>query len=54
MVITAKAPGVSSVVVWDENDAAHTYVLAVDVGVGALRTALAQALPKDTISSARR
>ena len=49
LVITAKAPGTSSVVVWDEFNQVHTYTVSADVPVSTLHFALDRALPKNKI-----
>ncbi len=47
IVVTAKAPGLSSVVVWDENDESQTYMVSSDVDVDELRASLQQAFPNE-------
>jgi pilus assembly protein CpaC len=49
LVVTAKALGVTSVVLWDESDAVHTYTVTVDTNVEAVRTAMDRALPHRNI-----
>src|SRR5579875_1983433 len=47
IVVTAKAPGVSSLVLWDENGGSQSYVISSDADISSLRTALHDALPSD-------
>jgi pilus assembly protein CpaC len=50
LVVTAKAAGTSSIVLWDENGTSKVITVMADVDVGGLRESLAQALPVDQIS----
>jgi pilus assembly protein CpaC len=50
LVITAKATGTSSVVLWDEHGTSTVLTVLADVDVGGLRESLSQALPVDQIS----
>lgn len=52
VLITAKQPGVSSLIVWDESGAYRSYLVSSDVNVDALRTSLKQALPHEAIQAA--
>ncbi|HEV2619961.1 MAG TPA: pilus assembly protein N-terminal domain-containing protein, partial [Acidobacteriaceae bacterium] len=45
IVLTAKAPGVSSMVVWDEAGASRLYTVSADIDPEALRTSLGDAFP---------
>jgi pilus assembly protein CpaC len=54
VVITAKAPGVSSVVLWDENGHSQTYVISCDIDVEDLQRSLQQLLPGDPIEAVAR
>lgn len=49
IVITAKAPGVSGVILWDETGQSHSYFIDSDVDVGELRNAVKDALPAENI-----
>ena len=49
LVITAKAAGTGSVVVWTESGESTVYTVLADIDVDGLRAALAQALPYDRI-----
>jgi len=49
IVVTAKAPGVSSLVLWDENGASQVYLISSDVDVAELRHALKDALPYENV-----
>jgi pilus assembly protein CpaC len=49
IVITAKATGAGTVVVWDENGASQSYPITVDVDVAPLRRALKAGLPQQEI-----
>jgi pilus assembly protein CpaC len=50
IVVTAKATGVGTVVLWDENGASQVDLLSVDVDVEGLRKALKEALPGEEIT----
>ena len=49
IVVTAKSPGVSSLILWDENGQSQVYLIASDVDVSELRHALRDALPSENI-----
>ncbi len=49
LVVTAKAPGTSSLVVWDEGGVSTLYTVFSDIDIGNLRAALANAFPADQI-----
>ena len=49
LVITAKAAGTSSLVLWSENGESTLYTVLADVDVAGLRDSLAQALPGDRV-----
>lgn len=49
IVVTAKVPGVSSLVLWDENGQQQSYLIDSDVDVSSLRSVLHDALPSDNI-----
>jgi pilus assembly protein CpaC len=49
IVVTAKAPGVSSLILWDETGHSEAYEVTADVDVAGLRTALKDALPSENI-----
>jgi len=49
IVITAKAPGISSLIMWDEDGKSQSYLVNSDVDVSDLRTALKEAFPGDSI-----
>jgi pilus assembly protein CpaC len=49
VVITAKAAGVSSVILWDEAGKTQEYLVSVDTDVEALRASIKQLLPTDAV-----
>jgi pilus assembly protein CpaC len=49
IVITAKTPGVSSLILWDEDGKSQSYLVNSDVDVSDLRSALREAFPADNI-----
>jgi pilus assembly protein CpaC len=49
IVVTAKIPGVSSLILWDEAGNSATYWVSSDVNVGSLQKEIHEALPKDNI-----
>ncbi|HEX3987123.1 MAG TPA: type II and III secretion system protein family protein [Acidobacteriaceae bacterium] len=49
IVITARAPGVSSLILWDEDGKSQSYLVNSDMDVTGLRSALREAFPSDTI-----
>jgi pilus assembly protein CpaC len=49
IVVTAKAPGVSSLILWDETGQSQAYQVTADIDVAGLRTALKDALPSENI-----
>jgi pilus assembly protein CpaC len=49
VVITAKAAGTSSLVLWNESGSSTVYTILADIDVAGLRKALAEALPDDQI-----
>jgi pilus assembly protein CpaC len=49
IVVTAKAPGVSSLILWDEWGESTTYLLFSDLDVSCLEKEIRQALPNDNI-----
>ncbi len=49
IVITAKAPGLSSVVVWDQNNESQVYLVSSDIDVEALRLSIRQAMPNEDV-----
>lgn len=52
VLLTAKEPGVSSLVVWDESGAYKSYLISSDVNIEALRASLKEALPRETVQVA--
>lgn len=50
VVITAKSPGSSSLVLWNENGVSTVLTVLADLDVGGLRESLAQALPVDQVN----
>jgi len=50
IVVTAKSPGVSSLVLWDEAGQSQSYLVFSDLDVMNLQTELRQALPNDNIT----
>ena len=49
VLITAKQPGVSTLVLWDETGGMQSYLISSDVNVAALRASLKEALPRENI-----
>jgi pilus assembly protein CpaC len=49
IVVTAKAPGVSSLILWDESGRPHSWEITADMDVADLRAALRSALPGEDI-----
>ena len=49
IVITAKSPGVSSLILWDEGGQSQTYVVSSDIDVESLQKSIRQAFPNDNI-----
>jgi pilus assembly protein CpaC len=49
LVCTAKEPGVSSIIVWDETGESATYLFSSDINIRSLRTSIKQALPNEAI-----
>jgi pilus assembly protein CpaC len=49
VVVTAKNPGISSLILWDETGQSQAYQVTVDMDVAGLRTALKDALPSENI-----
>ena len=49
VVITAKTPGVCSLILWDENGQAQAYQVSADLDVSALSKAMKQALPLEDV-----
>ena len=52
IVITAKKPGTSSLIVWDEAGESQAFMVTSDVNVAELRDALKQALPNENVQVA--
>ncbi|HZZ38341.1 MAG TPA: type II and III secretion system protein family protein [Acidobacteriaceae bacterium] len=49
IVITARAPGISSLILWDEDGKSQSYLVNSDVDVSDLRNAIREAFPSDNI-----
>ena len=49
IVVTAKTPGVSSLILWDEEGQSATYLIFSDLDVGSLQKEIREALPNDNI-----
>jgi pilus assembly protein CpaC len=49
IVVTAKSPGVSSLILWDENGESKVYLISSDIDVSELRHALKEALPYEDV-----
>lgn len=49
IVVTAKAPGISGLILWDETGQSKAYLVSSDVDVSGLRHALAEAFPSENI-----
>jgi pilus assembly protein CpaC len=50
IVVTAKVPGVSSLILWDEAGESQTYLVSSDLDVASLQEEIRQALPNDAIN----
>ena len=50
VVVTAKKPGISTLILWDEAGELKTYLISADVNVDGLREAMKQALPHEAIT----
>jgi pilus assembly protein CpaC len=51
IVVTAKTPGISNVVLWDETGASHSYLIDSDLDVTGLSKAIKDAFPTDNIKA---
>ncbi len=49
VVFTAKTPGISSVILWDEAGESKSYIVSADIDVAALRLSMHEAFPSETI-----
>jgi pilus assembly protein CpaC len=49
IVVTAKSPGVSSLILWDETGQSQTYVVSADLDVESLQKSIREAFPYDNI-----
>jgi len=49
IVVTAKVPGISSLILWDETGHSQAYVVTADVDIAGLRTSLHDAMPSENI-----
>jgi pilus assembly protein CpaC len=49
LVVAAKQPGVSSLIVWDESGHSQTYLISSDINVDRLKESMKQALPNEKI-----
>jgi pilus assembly protein CpaC len=49
IVVTAKAPGVSSLILWDELGASQVYLISSDIDVSELSHALRDAMPSENV-----
>lgn len=49
IVVTAKKPGASTVILWDESGESKSYIISADLNVDMLRDSLKQALPTQAI-----
>jgi pilus assembly protein CpaC len=50
IVVTAKAPGVSSLILWDEVGESQTYLVSSDLDVSSLQNEIHEALPYDEVT----
>lgn len=50
IVVTAKKPGVSSLIVWDETGESQAFMVTSDVNIEVLRDAMKQALPNENVT----
>jgi pilus assembly protein CpaC len=50
IVVTAKKPGTSSLIVWDEAGESQAFMVTSDLNVDVLRNAIKQALPNDNVT----
>ena len=49
VVLTAKTPGLTSMVIWDENEQSQVYMVSCDLDVSALQASIRQRFPAETI-----
>lgn len=52
VVVTAKAAGISTLIIWDESGESKAYMISSDVNVEALRDSMKQALPNENVQVA--
>ena len=50
ILVTAKEPGVSSLMLWDEDGQAHTYFYSADIDTALLQNMMKSALPNDSVT----
>ena len=50
MVVTAKKPGTSSLIVWDESGASQAFMVTSDLNIDTLKDAMKQAYPNENIT----
>ena len=50
LVVTAKQPGISSLVVWDETGKSRSYLFSSDVDTDSLQRSLQQTMPHETVA----
>jgi pilus assembly protein CpaC len=50
IVVTAKSPGLSSLILWDEFGQSETYLVSADLDVASLKKEIREALPNDNIA----
>lgn len=51
VLLTAKAPGISSVVLWDDSNRSESYMVSADIDLADLRSSLAHALPNEAVAA---
>ncbi len=49
VVVTAKKPGIASLILWDESGEAKTYLISSDINVEGLRASIQRAVPNEVI-----
>ncbi len=49
VVVTAKKPGISTLILWDESGESKTYLISSDLNVEGLRESMKQALPNEDV-----
>jgi len=51
IIVTAKTPGISTIILWDENGQSKSYLVSSDVNVEGLQTELKQTMPSEQVQA---